>query len=211
MYQRGIYSINLWVTFHPDLAYNNSRGSGEMELILISDSKLKIMLSQKDMTKYALCIEDIDYDNTETRRAFWSILDEAKHKTGFDAAREKIFVQVFPSRCGGCEIFVTKLEKGVSTDDLSVEVTKKNRREIYRFSDINDLLSVCNILYKQGFDGESSAFCNDKYYYLTLSGHYKFIDEYADIQENTKYIYHILEHCNRICAKEAVSTLASLR
>lgn len=57
-----------------------------MELILISDSKLKIMLTRDDMQQYALDCDTIDYDNTETRRAFWNILDEAKHRTGFDAA-----------------------------------------------------------------------------------------------------------------------------
>ncbi|MBR4881608.1 MAG: adaptor protein MecA [Clostridia bacterium] len=182
-----------------------------MELILISDSKLKIMLSQKDMTKYALKIEDIDYDNTETRRAFWNILDEAKHKTGFDAARERIFVQVFPSRCGGCEIFVTKLEKGVKAEDLSVSVAKRKENTVYRFSDIKDLLSVCAVLTRKGYKGESSAYCNDRYYYLSVSGEELFIDEYADMRENKKYIYHILEHCDRICTKGAVETLGSLR
>ncbi|MBQ4561621.1 MAG: adaptor protein MecA [Clostridia bacterium] len=182
-----------------------------MELILISDSKLKIMLSQKDMTKYALHIEDINYDNTETRRAFWNILDEAKHKTGFDAAKERIFVQVFPSRCGGCEIFVTKLENGVSADDLSVSVAKKKPGTIYRFSDINDLLTVCSILSQRGYEGESSAYCDEKSYYLSISDEPLFIDEYADMRENKKYIYHILEHCDRICTRGAVETLAALR
>ncbi len=182
-----------------------------MELILISDSKLKIMLSQKDMTKYALKIEDIDYDNTETRRAFWNILDEAKHKTGFDAARERIFVQVFPSRCGGCEIFVTKLEKGVSADDLSVSVAKRRANTVYRFSDINNLLSVCSILYKRGYEGESAVYYDDKNYYLSITGEQLFIDEYADMRENIKYIYHILEHCEGICTRGAVETLAALR
>lgn len=181
-----------------------------MELILISDSKLKIMLSKTDMTKYALRIEEIDYDNTETRRAFWSILDEAKHKTGFDAAREKIFVQVFPSRCGGCEIFVTKLEKGICPEDLSVTVSKRKQNEIYRFSDMNNLLTLCSVLTKRGFDGESAVYCDGKNYYLTLTGEHKIIAEYADLRENKNYIYHILEHCDRICSKGAVQTLASL-
>ena len=57
-----------------------------MDMILISDTKLKVMLSPLDMEELALSGDDIDYNNTETRRAFWSILDEAKHKTGFDAA-----------------------------------------------------------------------------------------------------------------------------
>lgn len=81
---------------------------------MISDSKLKIMLTKEDLKEYALDCNTLDYENTETRRAFWSILDEAKHRTGFDAASEKVFVQVYPSRAGGCEMYVTKL--GVFAD-----------------------------------------------------------------------------------------------
>ncbi len=184
-----------------------------MELILISDTKLKIMLSRTDMAKYALKIEDIDYDNTETRRAFWNILDEAKHKTGFDAAREKIYVQIFPCRSGGCEIFVTKLDEGGSNSDLSLEIKEQSKFKIYRFSQINDMLSVCNILSKRGYSGESSAYYDERYYYLTIEPKKdcSFIEEYAITRENKNYIYHILEHCDRICAGRAVSTLAPLR
>ena len=80
-----------------------------MELIRINENKLKIMLSEGDMKQYALDCASLDYDNTETRRAFWSILDEAKHQTGFDAASQRVFVQLYPSKEGGCEMFVTKL------------------------------------------------------------------------------------------------------
>ena len=80
-----------------------------MELIVISESKLKIMLTSEDLMEYSLDCNSLDYENTETRRAFWSILDEAKHRTGFDAASEKVFVQVYPSKKGGCEMYVTKL------------------------------------------------------------------------------------------------------
>ncbi len=80
-----------------------------MELILINDTKLKIMLTREDMVRYELDCDSADYDNTETRRAFWSILDEAKHRTGFDAAHDRVFIQLYPSREGGCEMFVTKV------------------------------------------------------------------------------------------------------
>lgn len=107
-----------------------------MELILISDSKLKIMLTTDDMREYALDCSTLDYDNTETRRAFWSILDEAKHRTGFDAASEKVFVQVYPSRSGGCEMYVTKLglfsesdfgEADASEDDVRIRAPHRER------------------------------------------------------------------------------------
>lgn len=180
-----------------------------MELILISDRKLKIMLSQKDMAKYSLKTEDIDYDNTTTKRAFLSILDEAKQKTGFDASNDKLYIQIFPCRAGGCEIFITKLSDSADTECLSADL-KKHDRIIYRFTDLKHLLKVCSILEEQAYSGESSAYRNSCYYFLCLNKSHDFIDEYADMRINKNYIYHILEHFDRICAKDAVETLAPL-
>lgn len=179
-----------------------------MELILISSSKLKIMLTRNDVAKYELNLEDIDNDKAQTGKAFRCILDEVKRKTGFDASRDKILVQIFPSRCGGCEIFITKPES-MCTDG---ESTHKKPRDVYRFSKLDDLISVCRVLFVKGYKGESAAYYDDKNYYLTLDREKElmFIREYADMRENKNYIYHILEHCERICAKEAVNTLAAL-
>ena len=142
-----------------------------MELILISDSKLKIMLSRQDMEYYELSNEEIDYDNTETRRAFWQILDEAKHKTGFDAAEEKVFIQLYPSKEGGCEMYVTKVGM---IPALAAELTGK-RAEVrvgrighYRFKRQEDLLAVCRILLQRGYHGESSAYLLDDGTYALL-------------------------------------------
>lgn len=181
-----------------------------MELILISDSKLKIMLSQNDMNKYDLSLDDIDYGNTATRRAFWSILDEARRRTGFDAAKERIFVQVFPCRTGGCEIFVTKLTEKRKSEDMCVSVSDDTQRTVYRFADIKSLLSVCMALRERGYRDESAVYHDGRHYYLTLEGEFRFINEYAEMRENKYYIYHILEHCESICAKDAVDTLAAL-
>ena len=98
-----------------------------MELIMISNSKLKIMLTSEDMKEYSLDCNTLSYENTETRRAFWSILDEAKHRTGFDAASERVFVQVYPSKKGGCEMYVTKLgvfsgKKQVHNEDGDIRI-----------------------------------------------------------------------------------------
>ena len=49
-----------------------------MELICISDAKLKIVLTAEDMEHYGIRCDTADYANTETRRAVWAILDEAK-------------------------------------------------------------------------------------------------------------------------------------
>ena len=76
-----------------------------MEFLVVSKSKLKIMMSRDDMKKYGIDGEDIDYDNPKIRRSFWKILDEAKERCGFEASGDKVLIQYYPSKDGG-EIFV---------------------------------------------------------------------------------------------------------
>ncbi len=80
-----------------------------MELIVIDQNKLKIMLSAPDMTHYDLHAEHMNSADAETRRAFRHIFDDAREQIGFDTEGERLLVQLYTSRSGGCEIFVTKL------------------------------------------------------------------------------------------------------
>ena len=192
-----------------------------MELILISDTKLKVMLSAVDMQKYELDNNTIDYDNTETRRAFWQILDEAKHKTGFDAASDKVFIQVYPSRGGGCEMYVTKLtaQKNVDTDQ---GVQKKNtysltrgKTSIYRFDEIGHVIAVCKRLSDFGYSFESGLYFSEdgKYdlvlYEKLINGalpgntitEFSFIDEFATRRQGMMELAYIKEHSE--CIEEA--------
>ena len=82
-----------------------------MELTPIGKEKLEIALTRKDMERFRLTAERLDYKNTETRRAVWTILDTAKRQTGFDAAKGQIRIDALPGKNGGCVIFITKTEK----------------------------------------------------------------------------------------------------
>ena len=167
-----------------------------MELIMISDSKLKIMLTSEDMKEYSLDCNTLSYENTETRRAFWSILDEAKHRTGFDAASERVFVQVYPSKKGGCEMYVTKLgifsgKKRADNEDGDIRInddvrgggmknceetittserflSRRKRIYAFRFDGIDPFLGACKRLYTSGYEGESSAYRTDRHFYLRI-------------------------------------------
>lgn len=122
-----------------------------MELLLISKDKLKVTLSALDMEKYELDCETIDYDSTETRRAFWSILDEAKHKTGFDAASDKVFIQVYPSRAGGCEMFVTRVgEKRGCGECTALGEVRCESTLVYRFENTSFAKSALNAVRPDG-------------------------------------------------------------
>ena len=163
-----------------------------MELILISSRKLKITLSAEDMEKYALST-DIDYADSKTRRAFKNILAEAREQTGFDTESEKIFIQLYPSKKGGCEVYITMLE---CEDSDSAEADKKSansliasrqhdkstgiiatqkkkgakeRRRAYSFGSLESLISVCRRLLFVGWRGHSSAYKdNSGSFYIIL-------------------------------------------
>ena len=188
-----------------------------MELIRISDSKLKIVLSSADMEQYGIRCDTADYANTETRRAVWTILDEAKKQTGFDAGGNRVYIQMYPSRGGGCELYVTKREG--HTRECAKE-TRRGSLGMYRFSCLGHLLSVCSLLQRGGFSGESSAYAEGKRYYLVLremhtgvDAAYKhaFIEEYGERLSGSERLSYLEEYATPILPSNAVSVLSSLQ
>ena len=175
-----------------------------MELILINDSKLKIMLTPSDMKEYDISCESVDYRQTETRRAFWCILDEAKHRTGFDAASEKVYIQMYPSKEGGCEMYVTKL--GFSTSDESIDIEENDVGELaYHFASLDPLLRVCHRLDSLGLGEIGEAWrAEDEYYLLIAPPHGEIItDRFAFLSEFGK-------KCDAKAIKTYVSEYGSL-
>ena len=88
-----------------------------MEFILINENKIKVMLSACDLEEFEIEAEELDYANTDTKRMLWDILSRAKHSTGFDTDGQRVLVQLYPSRHGGCEMFVTKIGMLSSVDE----------------------------------------------------------------------------------------------
>ncbi len=163
-----------------------------MELILISDSKLKITLTSDDMAQYELDCDTMDYDNTDTRRAFREIFEHVRDITGFDTAGDRLFIQLYPSREGGCEMYITKLgmicaekREGERTRPSLPRSTQENspspalcpaprgsgerdRLGAYRFETMEDLLRVCRQLAGQGYASHSSAYRDERNRYFLL-------------------------------------------
>ena len=195
-----------------------------MEVLLISDSKLKIMLTEEDMKKYDLKNEEIDYDNTHTRRALWEILDEAKEKTGFDAASDKILIQLYPSKDGGCELFVTKLglipplaEKNITRSTRVAMLS--SRQAIYRFDTLAEMILATKAI--KGADtlrGSDAYYSDDGDYYLFIEergGKSSAVSEFSRILEYGEHVssdmrHYISEHAKKIAAGDAVGILSAL-
>ena len=96
-----------------------------MEFLLISESKLKIILSESDLREYKIDTPSQDYETPTCRRAIWSILDKAKKEVGFDPTGDKVLLQFYPTKTKECEVFVTKL--GVLSCASAKIVSKSDR------------------------------------------------------------------------------------
>lgn len=209
-----------------------------MEIIMISDSKIKVMLSADDLKSFDLDTSSLDYSNTETKRMFWEILGRAKRSIGFDTDGHRVLVQLYPSRCGGCEMFVTRLsclydsEKGEQSELPEIEPVinqlppkkiKKERNDgrvgAFAFENISNLINVCRRLVNMGYDGESDAYVGeDKRSYLFLSDlepcaylpldEFSFISEYGTAENEEATRSYVSEHAKEICKTNAVEELA---
>lgn len=198
-----------------------------MELIVISTTKLKVMLSAEDMEKYEfdpLCSGDIT-----SRKAFRKILKEVREQCGFDAIGDRVLVQYYPSKRGGCEMFVTKLteteketyleknsgryrskemtERSQTVNNVSsyrhygLDNRPKSKYIIYLFDDMSNLILTCSRLKTAGYAGESAAYSESgkRRYYLLLEEENYFAAENNGKLCNSAYYYFVKEHCRIIC------------
>lgn len=179
-----------------------------MEMIRISGDRIKIMMSREDMETYSLSCECMDYENEETRHALRSILEEASRETGFDAAPGKVFVQVYESRAGGCEMYVTRLpEKEAEGEEAAGDSVG-----IFGFDSLRSLAMLCKRLCDAEYEGGLSVMTDRGRWYLRFdSGDFPLCaGDYGErLGEHTAA--YITEYGCRLYGREALRQLAELR
>lgn len=195
-----------------------------MELIRISDSQLKIMLSAEDMRNY----EFDDVDAIHAGEAFRNLMREAKKRCGFNALDGRIYVQLYRSRAGGGEMFVTKLSKSDSGEGIDafdeeeetmrVEYGRRAAEKsfpdggaIYRFAEMQQLLSVCGVLRASRYDGKSAAYVEKENgsFFLILDEETNVAGEHFGRLCPGSFYYYINERCEALC-DDAVGVLGRL-
>ncbi len=211
-----------------------------MDLIKISDSKLKIMLTSSDMTYYDLHNDSISFADAHVRRVLRRLLSDAREQTGFDGDMTRLYVQMYPCADGGCELFISKPEESEAACDhgqnlpaptrcvpvlqnRALRTTERHGLDMcaYSFSNLKDLLSSCRRLHSVGFPGKSTLYTDQKQtYYLILRDfsppslyapdEYCFLGEYG-VRENARIIQtYIGEYGMLICEDNAVQIMSQL-
>jgi len=203
-----------------------------MELIIISDKKLKIMLTEKELDRYNIDSENFSMENDAQRYAFRRILSDACKQSGFENSFSRLMVQMYPGKKGGCEIFITRIEsddserkKASPSSPVSLDIDcydTYNDVVCYSFECFSHLNTVCRQLLISGFSGKSDAYISsDGTYYLILSEFYSasylnkpynntsFISEFAG-RTGLCALGYVEEYCKKICDKKAVEILGRI-
>lgn len=203
-----------------------------MELIRISDSKLKIMLTPTDMRNFELNTDNFCDDSEQMHRSFRLLLDEVRRRSGFEADDHRISVQYFPSREGGCEMFISNLsgDKERATCALTpaqgMQPATRSRGSFcrsfaYRFEGLEALLSVCRRLLPMDYISASSAYRDDAgRYYLFINmfaaspfampEELYFVVEYGKMENAAQLRLYLSEHGTIVCSEDAVGTLGTI-
>lgn len=210
-----------------------------MELIVINENKLKIMMSETDMKTYGLDENEFHCSLTNTRSILEKILHNAPIRTGFEniSINDKILMQLYPDKNGGCELYVTKISLYEKEDAIFMPRENEERyllpkampkKQIsktslvsYRFEQLEYGISAAKELFLRNFSGESAFYRHDDgKYFLFINNKQpqtndekmsmEFLSEFGEITnaENTYLL--LLEHGKCIFKDKAIELLSEM-
>ena len=192
-----------------------------MKFLLVSDSKLKITLTGKEMREYSIDPDTVDHFNSASRRGFWRVLEIARTRVGFDATGDKILIQFYPINSAECEVFVTKLgilspgnARLVSRSDRVRTLEK--RHSYYVFESSEDLLFVASDIAGESPVESALYTLGDERFVLSIH-EYKAGGEHTEFPVLSEYsrrlsadfLGYLLEHGELLIERNAIERLAS--
>lgn len=182
-----------------------------METVLINKDKIKIMLNRHDMQKYQIN-PDFSCSSNEADLKIWSILDDISVTTSFDTRKGSFYVQMFPSKAGGCELFVSRIASpSKQVNQKSDGKRTANKLYIYKFENIDNILSLCKALSVTYKDMNSPLYYDEgsEIYYLTLGFESHYPSEFFGEKCKNANNHYVTEHC-RLITDNAIDTLSRL-
>jgi len=194
-----------------------------LEFLLVGESKLKIIMTAEEMVRHKLS-PDQDAGTASQRRAFWQVLELAKREVGFDPAGDKVLIQFYPTKPGGCEVFVTKL--GILSGTSARIVSKSDRvsmlsrrKSFYIFDTAEDIISAAKAIKRLSDEPpESDVYVSDKgKFYLALDEYAKggelaefpCVLEYGRILAPDFGVY-VEEHCEKVAGHNGIDSFSRL-
>lgn len=202
-----------------------------MELIVINENKLKIMMSKSDMQSYGLDENEFYCSITNAREILEKILHNSPICTGFEniSIEDKILLQLYPDKNGGCELYVTKITIDEKEDALFMPQENKPKYLLpkaiiktplisYKFEALEDVIFASKELISRNYTGESSFYQNydGKYYlFMNTSGtkndtHVEFLAEFGESTNAENSYLMLSEYGKCLFKRDALRSLSEI-
>ncbi|MBO5882955.1 MAG: adaptor protein MecA [Clostridia bacterium] len=205
-----------------------------MDMIAVNENKLKIILSPEDLKEFSLTTEELDYSRPETRLLLKCLLIRAKNEVGFDADGNRLLVQLYPSKHGGGEIYITKIGaicscedyntydssvdelyeySNISCDDLE-EGEKNELDTLIRFESVNAMIGYSKRLMAAGYSGPSKAYYTEKngstVFFIYVCNHAEYTSKLSPSELAAEYGQKIISENKRKAILEDLSPIFSV-
>lgn len=157
-----------------------------MEIIKIEKSKLIFILSAEDTTKYEL---KADSSSLLLKESYSRIISDNDIEQSFLSG---VLVELFESKDGGLEMFVTKLSDG---DEALYPSGTDEGRHIYIFRNLDDLTGACHML-KSANRTNVLIYESQGSYYLSVPREEPYISEFGAKKCEELQKEYLSEHFN---------------
>ena len=100
-----------------------------MEFMKIGSNSLKITMNAREAKSYDLSDSAL-LDGEEAKRTFEKLLIRAKKEIGYQYAGQKVVAEIFSSKNGGCEIFLSYAEDTMYKEINPKEIGTKQKKTV---------------------------------------------------------------------------------
>lgn len=184
-----------------------------MNYYSLSDSTVKITLSDEDMKEYSLRPENIMLNTSETKRIFAQLLKKLGIFHGCSA--ERLFLEAFPRADGGCVLYVSGLYPDYTKEQHPDNSGKC--RLMCGTKDLDTLVRLCRGLKAMGADKDCCVYrSNCRYFIITetenesVSKIRHFLSEYGNVTRDLSRICALKEYGEPVCMNNACEILSQL-
>lgn len=202
------------------IAFNYKGRDKKVEFLVVSKTKLKAILDKEDMLKYKLDATATESDSALTRRAFREILAVAVEEVGFDTDKDKVLIQLYPSRDGGGELFVTKLGALAKSDIKAISDSNNvtmlaNISRLYKFDDLDTLILGAKSIHCRDIPSDV-YYINGSYYLCAVekweNGNLSEISKLCEFAQRLpeKLMPYVKEQGKMIFANDAIAKISAL-
>lgn len=189
-----------------------------MHIELISKSTVKITLTASDLDSYSLNYDMIQTESPETRKLISDIINRLLLIKDIDLSREKLYIEVFSDKAGGCLMYISGARGKNLTESEVMPLSEDCTEVIYFCRSIDEL--VRSAVEAKALFGRnaaaSSLYYSDEYFCLIISAvqdsRFKSVKHSDDAGTARSMIHaaYIREHCTPVLEENAVERLSEL-